>query len=89
MKFLEDIHQDENIYVKSKINSEVSPDILFILQSFILPTNDCSTHNLMKIAISNGFIQFYCRIMRKQHTLMQKYIDKNVENIHLTQNYHP
>ncbi len=34
MKDLERVYGDTNIYMKSKINSEISPDILYILRKF-------------------------------------------------------
>lgn len=34
MKVLERVYGDTNIYMKSKINSEISPDILYILRKF-------------------------------------------------------
>lgn len=89
IKALELIQNDNDIYTKSQVNSETTPDILQMLQRFWMEDASPSAHDLSKIALDNGFIQFYCRTVRRQYELMQIYIEKNVENIHLTDNYHP
>lgn len=89
IKVLELIQNDNDIYTKSQVNSETTPDILHMLQRFWMEDASPSAHDLTKIALDNGFIQFYCRTVRRQYELMQIYIEKNVENIHMTDNYHP
>lgn len=64
--------------MKSKVNSETTPDILDMLRRFWMRDDSPSTHDLAKIALDNGFIQFYCRIVRRQYELMKLYIEKNV-----------
>lgn len=34
-----------------------------------------------------GFVHFFNRIMKKQHELIKKYIEKGVENMQLSQVY--
>lgn len=78
MTALEHIYSADSVYLKSKVSSQVGPDILYVLRRLWVEEASINTHDLVQIALMNGFVQFYCRMVVKQQELMQDYIGKNV-----------
>jgi hypothetical protein len=66
MNIIEGVSNELNVYAKNKLDTEISPNILYTFLRFWNATNN-SSHDLANIAIRNGYIQFYCRTVRKQH----------------------
>ena len=77
------------MYIENKANQGIIPDILQTLMK--LTENGMSSdryqHDLMKVLMDNGYVHFFSRVVKKQHELLLKYIEKNVEKIHLVTIY--
>jgi hypothetical protein len=67
MNTIEGVTNEVNIYAKNKVDAEISSNILYTFLRFWNVGDPASSHNLPKLAIRNGYIQFYCRTVRRQN----------------------